>query len=81
MIGLIDDVSEIAQDESNAGVMAVMSIKDHFQDSAGAITFLKEILPNTKNEVVRRSIQIKLADFYQPKEAVAELAKLITGKS
>lgn len=30
VIGLIDDISEIAQDESNTGVMAVMSIKDHF---------------------------------------------------
>jgi len=30
MIGLINVISEIAQDESNAGTMAVMSIKDHF---------------------------------------------------
>ncbi|MEM9414599.1 MAG: hypothetical protein AAGA29_03860 [Planctomycetota bacterium] len=80
--GLIGDMHELADSESASGVLAVMSVEDNM-DAEEAIDFLEDMLNETENETIRRSIRIKLIDFYknsgQSDEAVEHIEALITG--
>ncbi|MAE67963.1 MAG: hypothetical protein CMJ18_27225 [Phycisphaeraceae bacterium] len=86
MLGLIQDFRAIAEDASASGVTAVLSVEDHLPRKADQVAFMERMLPNAKDEVIRRAIRIKLAELYKDTDApaekgIAQLEALITGGS
>lgn len=79
---LIDHLSRLAENPTASGIAAVVSandmLKTHPQD---AINYFNSLLPDVKNESVRRAIRIQLADLYktthQQDKALEQLRDLI----
>jgi len=63
---LVDHVSRLADNPTASGIAAALRagdvLKEHPQD---AIEYYNRVLPDVKNDSVRRAIRIQLADLYQ----------------
>lgn len=83
-LGLVQQFSTLAQDPAASGVAAVLSATEILKPRGGdaMIEFFTELLPQVKNEAVRRTIRIQLVEAYkmsnQHDKALAELQTLIT---
>jgi len=84
MIGLVHELSKIAESPSASGVFAVFSLDDRIKEPADQAKFLERVLPEVKDPAVQRAIRSKLADDYkkagQNDKSLAEIERLITGK-
>lgn len=81
LIDLIQGMHEIADDPSSSGVMAVMSVDDYVQGE-DRIDFLNDMLNETDDPTVRRSIRIKLMETHKEmgntEEALEQIEALIS---
>ena len=63
---LVDHVARLADNPTASGIAAALRagdvLKEHPQD---AIEYYNRVLPDVKNDSVRRAIRIQLADLYQ----------------
>lgn len=82
-LDLVRQMTELAEDPSAAGVSAVLTASDILKARSNndAIAFFADILPQVKDETVRRAIHLQLVDLYknsnQHDKALVELKGLI----
>lgn len=83
LVGLIQDMHEVADNSSASGVLAVMSVDDHVQGQ-DRIKFLNDMLRETDDPTIRRAIRIKLIESYKDMgdndEALEQIEALITAE-
>ena len=79
---VIDHVARVSENPTNAGIAAVLGASDLMKNKPqDAIDYFTKILPEVKNEAVRRAIRLQLADLYkktdQPDKSLEQLKELI----
>lgn len=63
---LVDHMARLADNPTASGIAAVLRTGDVFKEHPqDAIEYFNKILPDVKNDSVRRAIRIQLADLYQ----------------
>lgn len=63
---LVDHMARLADNPTASGIAAVMRAGDVFKEHPqDAIEYFNKVLPDVKNDSVRRAIRIQLADLYQ----------------
>lgn len=80
---VVDHVARLSDNPTASGVAAVLSADDLLKGKPqDAIDYFTKILPEVKNDSVRRAIRLQLADLYkktnQPEKALEQLTELMT---
>lgn len=81
---MVTQYGKLASDPEASGVAAVVSAADVLRKGGPqeAINFFVKILPDVKQDAVRRAIRLQLVDLYkaanQPDKALEQLSNLIT---
>jgi hypothetical protein len=80
----VDQYSRLTTDATNMAVASVLQASDLLKPrgAQAQIDYFEALLPQTKNETVRRAIRLQLIDAYKqannPEKALDELQTLIT---
>jgi thioredoxin-like negative regulator of GroEL len=79
---VIDHVARVSENPTNAGIAGVLGASDLMKNKPqDAIDYFTKLLPEVKNEAVRRAIRLQLADLYkktdQPDKSLEQLKELI----
>jgi len=79
---VVDHVARLSDNATASGVAAVLNAEDLLKDKPqDAIDYFVKLLPEVKNESVKRAIRLQLADLYkktnQPDKALEQLSELI----
>lgn len=80
---LVERFSKLSHDPETAAIAAVFSANELMRPKGdeAAIAYFNKLLPETKNEAVKRAIRLHLIDLYraahQPDKALAEVEQLI----
>lgn len=86
-LDLVQQMTELAKDPSASGVSAVLTASDILKARSNndAIAFFADILPQVKDETIKRAIQLQLVDLYkksnQHDKALEQLKTLIVPPS
>lgn len=82
-LDLVERFSKLSHDPESAGVAAVIAANELMRPKGdeATIAYFNKLLPQVKNEAVKRAIRIHLIDLYrgskQPDKALAEVEILV----
>ncbi|MEM6333142.1 MAG: hypothetical protein AAF823_07360 [Planctomycetota bacterium] len=83
LMDIVTQMHEIAADPEMAGVAAVFSVDELFDEPEDQVEFLEEMLQKTSSGTVKRAIRLQLIDAYEGVEdqrgAMRVIEALITG--
>ncbi|MEO0587102.1 MAG: hypothetical protein AAF078_05630 [Planctomycetota bacterium] len=83
LMEIVRDMHEIAADPEMAGVAAVFSVDELFEEPEEQVDFLEEMLAKTSSGTVKRAIRLQLIDAYEgvddQRGAMRVIEALITG--
>jgi hypothetical protein len=79
---VVDHLARLADNPAASGVAAVMNANELLKSKPqDAIDYFNRVLPDVKNESVRRAIRLQLADLYkksdQPDKALEQMRELM----
>ncbi len=84
LMGLVFDMTEIAENPTASGVAAVFAIEDHVESPEQAIEFLESVLEDVENPAIERAVRLQLSDMYSvegnSQAALDQLRELITSE-